>query len=239
MNKYRIKAKPQKDEVSPVAQPAPNFSRRTTLMPDFKSNLLNKSSQFKQKDETKKEAKKKNSSTNLNMKKFKSFREQPISIKIEPIEDSKGKNISNLEKIKDSINNFGGSSKSGRRENLSEINSEDEFKSADDSEARDIKRGGSKMESGKSIVPVQSITAKPQNFTDMAKRATIQEIQEDFEVDEETVIKPNIQLDDKGNDDKELSKITEDNKGSENNENIEFDSDKDVDDKGKISLMIN
>ena len=169
------------------------------------------------------------------MKKFKSFREQPISIKIEPIEDANSKKLNNLDKLKDSYGNLNGSSKSGRKENLSEINSEEEFKSADDSEAQDIRYGGIKNESGKSIIIAQPIVVKAQNFSEMAKRATIQEIQEDFEVDEDTVIKPNLPIDDKPNDDNNLSKITEDFKGSDNNENIEFDSDKEADGKGTLN----
>lgn len=46
-----------------------NFMRRTTLMPDFRSNLLNKSSKFKRKDNKSKDSKQ--SSKAIGIKKFK------------------------------------------------------------------------------------------------------------------------------------------------------------------------
>lgn len=110
-----------------------------------------------------------------------------------------------------------------RKSEKEEIGSDEAFESADDSEAQDIKRDGSKNGSSKAVLPSTSTFNRPQNFSDMAKQATIQEIQETLEVDEETVIKPSSPVDEKSNKIRnELSKITEDFKGGENDENIEF-----------------
>lgn len=44
-----------KDPNINTAQPNTTLVRRTTLMPDFRSNLLNKSSQFRQREDKKEE----------------------------------------------------------------------------------------------------------------------------------------------------------------------------------------
>ena len=196
-------------------------------MPDFRSNLLNKSSQAKRKED-KKEETTKNSNNNMALKKFKSFREQPVTIMIDPLEFRNKPNL-DANDVTSRRSNFNMSSKSGLKSGFGEA---DEFESASDSEAMEIKAGDLKKVSSTKILSVNPpiIASKFQPLNVVNKKATIQEVSEDKELNDTPLLSvvpasTNIEKFEK----KEFSKITEEAKDADDGEGIEFESSQEID----------
>ena len=224
-----------RESVSPKNVIRSTFSRRTTLMPDFKSSLLNRSSHMKKKnaDEPGSKPKKKDSTQQVALKKFKSFREQPVNIVIEGFDINKNKNTNNSKPS----NNNNISSRSGRP--FDESNDIDSFKSAYDPDAIEMKNESIR----KSVSPNENannmLSTKPQNFTDVYRRATIQEVSEEKEIGD--VVLEDKSPGDKSKIPKNDSKATGDYKDAEDNELISFqseDSGQNTPEKDKKPLML-
>ena len=224
-----------RESVSPKNVIRSTFSRRTTLMPDFKSSLLNRSSHMKKKnaDEPGSKPKKKDSTQQVALKKFKSFREQPVNIVIEGFDINKNKNTNNSKPS----NNNNISSRSGRP--FDESNDIDSFKSAYDPDAIEMKNESIR----KSVSPNENannmLSTKPQNFTDVYRRATIQEVSEEKEIGD--VVLEDKSPGDKNKIPKNDSKATGDYKDAEDNELISFqseDSGQNTPEKDKKPLML-
>ena len=224
-----------RESVSPKNVIRSTFSRRTTLMPDFKSSLLNRSSHMKKKnaDEPGSKPKKKDSTQQVALKKFKSFREQPVNIVIEGFDINKNKNTNNSKPS----NNNNISSRSGRP--FDESNDIDSFKSAYDPDAIEMKNESIR----KSVSPNENannmLSTKPQNFTDVYRRATIQEVSEEKEIGD--VVLEDKSPGDKNKIPKNDSKATGDYKDAEDKEGISFqseDSGQNTPEKDKKPLML-
>jgi hypothetical protein len=156
----------------------------------------------------------------MQLKKFKSFREQPVKIRIDTFIENKIES-KNINKPLDQLNV---SNKSDKKSPT-----EEEFKSSEFSEDNDFPKHNPTFNQ-QLILPVRN-----QGFGDMAKRATIQEVSEDKEMNE-TLAQNQQEV---GKINKEVDKITEEAKEGEGEEGIEFESSQEEDDgKTKKPLII-
>lgn len=182
---------------------------------------MNKSSRFKHTAQNSNIAKTKISPRHNQLKKFKSFREQPVKIRINTFVEKKVES-NDLSKPSNPLN--ASSHKSGRKSPFEE----EDFKSSEFSDENDPKPNPTFNQ--QLILPVRN-----QGFGDMAKRATIQEVSEDKEMNE-TLAQNQQEM---GKVNKEVDKITEEVKDSEEDEEIEFESSQeDEDGKTKKPLVI-
>lgn len=216
-----------KQSNSPANKISSGFARRGTLMPDFKSSLLNRSSQFKKQLESgNKKPKKEDSSINIGLKKFKTIREQPVTIQINGLEiknneKNKPKDTNDTNRLMHPLNV---SSKSGRKSPMDDFDDIGSFKSAGDEDAIEMK--GSNSSNNMTAVLNNN---KPQNFTDVLKKVTIMEVSEEKEFGDVVSYEksPVINSPAAKHKKNEFSKITEDLKEAEDGEGIDFESDQD------------
>lgn len=138
---------------------------------------------------------------------------------IDPLEVRKKPNVD--------ANNM--SSKSGLKSGFEEA---EEFESAEDSEAMDIKAGDLKKVSSTKILSVNPpvVASKFQPLNAVNKKMTIQEVSEDKELNDTPlllVLPANTNTDKAEK--KEFSKITEEAKDADDGEGIEFESSEEID----------